>query len=766
MTLNPEHLAYLAERGLKAERLTDRYRSAGSDLCILYCDPQGNPYTDSKQQKYVVRRLFPTGTPKFKAPAASGSRPYFSPLMPEGYLDDIRIPLVLIEGPVKVDSCYEHIPTGYCFVGLTGTWNTKDRRDDQGVWNEENDTRTLPELKAIPMRGRQVIILFDSDIDDNISVDEAAGDIGNWTRQRGARPYRCTLPSESDGRKNGADDFLVRHGAAALEEQLEAAEIEGWPLPSPLLTHDGELKRSYTPAEEKRLIRAIVLVTDPFAVDKLVRAVHRRLGMSKAELLGKIENERDGLSERGLFFDPSELDTPDIHGRWILPGVLARGEVIIISGLGGTSKTFLAYGIGSACRRGASFLGMAVPKMRVCILQLEEAGSFGGRMRLFGFTKEEVCVTWNAIRSFNPLNPQHMQLLKAQVLPHYDLFILDSIREMSAGSGLNENQAEFSQQLIRPLVKLFRSTDKACICIDHNAKGSNALAGGEDKRAAVWGVFNLKKLNEQSDQQLSISSIQAHGGKARDAEAIHWEIHWEMVEEPEGDDDRVQWRLVSDLRPDCTDLNLLTRVLALLEQRSEPLALRAIAQRLGLPDGPDGKVNPALRKLASRNPALARYRDETTYPATFFMPLADRSEKKFPSTSSRVPMEPCSDTRGSQGSQGVPLAEKGTHDRAARVPQGSLKTPQNPNGNPETPCNDSRVPKPPESNKGETFFKPPTLNGHTAAVWAVINANPSATPFTLANLIAAKAGITLSPNQVKALLQAGPPSPPDDPLDF
>lgn len=201
MSLSSEHHRYLKERGTNPARLATRYCSSGSDLRILYCDPTGQPYLDQKGDPYVVRRLFPSGKPKFKAPFESGSRPYFSPLMPDGYLEDIRIPLVLIEGPVKVDSCYEHIPTGYCFVGLTGTWSTKDRRDENGNWDPENDTRLLPELKAIPMRGRKVIILFDSDIEDNISVDDAATDIGNWTRKRGARPHRCTLPSEPDGKK-------------------------------------------------------------------------------------------------------------------------------------------------------------------------------------------------------------------------------------------------------------------------------------------------------------------------------------------------------------------------------------------------------------------------------------------------------------------------------------------------------------------------------------------------------------------------------------
>ena len=144
MSLSSEHFRYLKERGTNPERLATRYCSSGSDLRILYCDPTGQPYLDQKGNTYVVRRLFPTSKPKFKAPFESGSRPYFSPLMPDGYLEDITIPLVLIEGPVKVDSCYEYIPVGYCFIGLTGTWNIVDRRDDDGVWGRKMTPRFCP----------------------------------------------------------------------------------------------------------------------------------------------------------------------------------------------------------------------------------------------------------------------------------------------------------------------------------------------------------------------------------------------------------------------------------------------------------------------------------------------------------------------------------------------------------------------------------------------------------------------------------------------
>jgi hypothetical protein len=101
MALRPDHLSYLKDRGANPERLTDRYQTVGDDLCIFYCDAKGQPYTDKRGDRYFVRRPFPTTTPKFVAPTASGSRPYLSPLMPDGYLDNISIPLVLIEGPVE-----------------------------------------------------------------------------------------------------------------------------------------------------------------------------------------------------------------------------------------------------------------------------------------------------------------------------------------------------------------------------------------------------------------------------------------------------------------------------------------------------------------------------------------------------------------------------------------------------------------------------------------------------------------------------------------
>ena len=216
--------------------------------------------------------------------------------MPDGYLEDITIPLVLIEGPVKVDSCYEHIPTAYCFVGLTGTWNIVDRRGDDGVWKEENDTRVLPELKAIPMKGRQVIVLFDSDIADNSSSPMPPSSSPTGPEGEAQRPTRCRCPMNRMVSKNGADDFLVRHGAPMLIERLLSPKVIGWPLPAPLLTNDGDLRSDYDATEEQELIEHLSKITDIQLMDSTLRRVSKKIGRKYDELLALVEDCRSGTT--------------------------------------------------------------------------------------------------------------------------------------------------------------------------------------------------------------------------------------------------------------------------------------------------------------------------------------------------------------------------------------------------------------------------------------------------------------------------------------
>ena len=627
MALSAEHLAYLTARGVNPA-LADRYSSDGAHLAIAYLDPTGQPYLDSKGQPYTVRRLFPTQQPKFKAPFASGSRPYFSPLMPEGYLDDTTIPLVLIEGPIKVDACYSHIPTGYCFVGLNGTWNTKDRRGGDGIWLEDNDTRVIPELKAIPMRGRVVIVLFDSDIDDNISVDEAAGDIANWTRQRGAKPHRCTLPSEEDGAKNGADDFLVRHGAEALLALLEAAEIEGWPLPAPLLTRDGDLKRSYTPAERKRLSKALAEVSDAEAVDTTCRVLATKLRIPFSQLLADIDDARSGTTGDGFLASEEDLDgDDDIDGNWVIPFLLPKGETIVISGDPGVSKSLLCYSIALAVATGTEFLGFPVAKGVPLILQLEEGGTASRRLKAIGMKRSEfhdglpMGQGWFFSRTFDLAKGRHVEQLKLLIRSSVDLVIVDSARAVARSLSVDENHADFGKLVIRKIAKIISDCGKSGIITHHNSKGSGKAAGSNDILAGVWGGFNLKAV--EGDEELR--TLQTD--KKRET-SILWQLRIQRAELIEGLPNGWRWSLSSDLSHMAPDMKWRDRFTALLRQQTQPIGLRDAAQLMGLTD-PEAEV---LRKSVGRDTACRRWlmqKPRAGVSGLYFMPMEFRTQSHY-----------------------------------------------------------------------------------------------------------------------------------------
>ena len=748
-SLQPEHLAYLQARGIAADTAISLYKASGRDLLIPYRDPSGQPYKlqPGRPETFVIRRPFPTSTPKFQAPAAAGNRPYFSPLMPAGALEDVMTPLVLIEGPIKVDACWTALPHGYCFVGLTGTWNIVDRRDEAGRWSEENDTRVLPELKAIPMTGRKVIVLFDSDITDNKSVAAAAKFIANWVRQRGGRPHRVRLPHEPNGSKNGADDFIVRHGPPALLNHLEDAQVIGYPLPAPLLTDDGELRGDYDAAEELEVIEALAKVTDMHTLDVVTRKLHRKLHRKHSELLALIEDARTGEVDRGFLASDEELAGSDIDSRWIVPDLLPRGEVVLLTADPGVGKSLLAYDLCRAIATGGEFLGFQVPKGRVLILQLEEGGSFGARLRALGFHHlAERRVDWDASKSFDLAKPSHMQQFRGMLCNGWDFVMIDPLRALARSFDVEETSAEFGRKIVRPLAKAITDAGASGVLIHHNAAGTGKAAGTRDIPAAVWGVFNLKRAVDGDDENLHLST-----DKTRDGDPLLWHLRKQRCEGFDGSEGGCSWELVAMLQHMAPDLPLLKRVDALLDMQTQPITLRQIAEGLGLPDGLDGKVNPTLRTMASKAAALRQWSDKAKPLAHYWKPV-DRRRKSV-----------------SDGKGVSPLSEINqlTHqslEGVSRVNQGCTGVDHQPNSaqtgqnginrqsevNPGNPVPDRRVNRL-ASERGHTPLSP--LLPWQERVIELRRIDPNALPAVLVNQLGNLAG-SLTGRQIKQFLDS------------
>ena len=157
---------------------------------------------------------------------------------------------------------------------------------------------------------RQAIVLFDSDIVDNRSVAKAAKFIANWARGRGAAPHKVLLPNEPDGRKNGADDFLVRHGVDQLILRLEKPKVIGFPLLSPLLTEDGDIRHDLDPPETGEAISAAAQISDVSVLDAVTRRLCKKLGRKYDELVIQIEEAATKTMTRGFWLPSKSLIYP------------------------------------------------------------------------------------------------------------------------------------------------------------------------------------------------------------------------------------------------------------------------------------------------------------------------------------------------------------------------------------------------------------------------------------------------------------------------
>jgi hypothetical protein len=120
---------------------------------------------DGKPQKYEAEWRVP---PMIDFPPGVAER-----------LKDRSTPIWITEGVKKGDA-------GAC-AGLTIV-------DLAGVWNWMRDGVPLPDFRDLGLKGREVIISFDSDVAVNPDVWTAARDLGQWLAIKGAKVKYCVLP--------------------------------------------------------------------------------------------------------------------------------------------------------------------------------------------------------------------------------------------------------------------------------------------------------------------------------------------------------------------------------------------------------------------------------------------------------------------------------------------------------------------------------------------------------------------------------------------
>jgi len=143
---------------------------------------------------------------KYEAPA--GSVPHFD--MHPDALPALRDPsqtLFFTEGNKKSDAAWSR---GHACVALPGVWMFLHGR------------LVVPDLDEIPLEGRRVRLIFDSDVTRKASVAEAFLRFAEVLRRRGATVEIVYLPEPEgeDGGKTGLDDWYIAGGTAEALDTL------------------------------------------------------------------------------------------------------------------------------------------------------------------------------------------------------------------------------------------------------------------------------------------------------------------------------------------------------------------------------------------------------------------------------------------------------------------------------------------------------------------------------------------------------------------
>lgn len=154
---------------------------------------------------------------------------------------DPTVPLWITEGVKKADAL---TTAGLCVVALSGVFNWRSSLGTLGDWEE------------IPLRGRDVGIIFDADARTNPNVLRAMQRLGRWLESRGVRRVAYLIvPEESPcGPVKGADDFLAAGGTVA---DLMAAATPTAPEPPSMGVAFTDARMAETIAEDVLLGRYV-----------------------------------------------------------------------------------------------------------------------------------------------------------------------------------------------------------------------------------------------------------------------------------------------------------------------------------------------------------------------------------------------------------------------------------------------------------------------------------------------------------------------------
>lgn len=172
---------------------------------------------------------------KYLSPPGRGNMVYFVPGTEESWLADSTLPILIVEGEKKAIAASElaWLKVGdtadrpcWLTMALPGVWNWRGKigrtKGPRGEWLDVKGT--IIDLEPIVWQGRQVTILFDSNVNVNEDVGRARNALANELRSRGARILFIDIPA--DAGVNGVDDLIGMWGPERVLDLIATSDYD------------------------------------------------------------------------------------------------------------------------------------------------------------------------------------------------------------------------------------------------------------------------------------------------------------------------------------------------------------------------------------------------------------------------------------------------------------------------------------------------------------------------------------------------------------
>jgi len=194
----------------------------------LYVYRPDNPRVFEDKRKHYPDGTWPNRVIKYETPKGAGIRLDCPPPC-RSKLADPRVPLWVTEGQKKADALASR---DLCAVALLGVWNFKGT-------NEFGAVTFLADWDHIALGGRDVRIVFDSDVITKPDVRKALDRLIEHLHRKGAHVTAVYLPAGQHG-KQGVDDYLAAgHSVDDLEALVESPRLEVKPADPVVALLDG-----------------------------------------------------------------------------------------------------------------------------------------------------------------------------------------------------------------------------------------------------------------------------------------------------------------------------------------------------------------------------------------------------------------------------------------------------------------------------------------------------------------------------------------------